>query len=131
MTHKTHYTPDAPEHIEPWHRHTAAEGAPQEEHAAQVNTRILAIFFTVIVLFVAGTIGVTIVYFHRVVTLQRRASIETTVLAEEFVKYRDGARAALADYGWSRVNAGAVSLPMDEAMDRVVRGYAQAGGDGR
>lgn len=125
MSHEKHYTPEHHEEPDAWHRHTSDEGAPQAEHAANVNTLILGGVFAAIIVFIVAAITASIVYFNRHVTGLRRAQVESTVLSAEALAYRDGAEAAQRAYTWADAARGVVQLPTDVAAQRVIDRYAR------
>lgn len=124
MSHDTHYTPEHHEEPDAWHRHTSDEGAPQAEHAANVNTLILGGVFAAIIVFIVAAITASIVYFNRHVTDLRRAQVESTVLSAEALTYRDRSEAAQHAYTWADAAKGVVQIPTDVAAKRVMERYA-------
>jgi hypothetical protein len=123
MTKRLEHTVEVHAEPESWHRHTPEEGLPQQEHAGKVNTTILLGVFVAIVVFVAGAILFTYLYFSRYMVTLRREKIETMAMAEEFNAYRARATAELEEYGWVDPQAGVVRLPLDVAKARVLAAY--------
>jgi hypothetical protein len=124
MTKPHAHTPEVHEEPDAWHRHTLEEGIPQPEHAGKINVPILMGVFVATVVFVSAAILFTIVYFTRHLTTLRHQRMETTQLSEDVRTYRDKTMEALNRYAWADAKAGTVSLPLDEAKQRVLRGYA-------
>lgn len=129
MAHHQQYTAHEHEQPDAWHRHdVAAEGAPQEEHG-RTNPAVLVVAFLATFGFVAGTILASYLYFNLHMTKERREKIESNVLADSFFKVTQPAEMArLKDYGFSgeaAARAGAVSIPIDQAMQNVVNRYGK------
>lgn len=113
-------TPDA------WHMHTPQEGPPQPEHGARTDPGALITAFVAMVAFLAAVAVLCVIYFERRVTQLRQERIETTVLAADYLKYRDQARQRLESYGWWDAQAareGRLSVPLDKAVERVLAQY--------
>jgi len=130
MAHKTQTLNLPPEQPDPWHLHTPDEGPPQEEHG-KINAALLSVAFLASVLFVGVVVLVTYLYFNVQTTRLREERIETTVLSAEYVAYREKALKSLNDYSFANeqaARAGVVSLPFDQAAQRVIAKYAGGGG---
>lgn len=117
-------TPATPtEQPDEWHTHTAAEGAPQDEHGATANpVGIIGgiLFFGVVTLVVAVVVGVYLAsYSSRV----RAESQETVSARETYTVYRATVDANLATYGWAE--EGKVALPIDVAKAKVIDQYKE------
>jgi hypothetical protein len=111
--------------------HTTAEGPPQEEHGATVNAALLFAAFVGTVLTIGLVVVLTYLYFTSHMNQLRRSRIETTVLAGEYRDYRERTTGQLRDYGWVSIEGdGVVALPMEVAMERVLRRYNGAGQGG-
>jgi hypothetical protein len=123
MTHKLAHTPEVHEEPDQWHRHVAAEGTPQEEHAANVNTTVLLGVFVAVVVFVSGAILFTYIYFTRHMTALRQSRIEITAMGDEFRAQRAASLSRLNSYGWVDAEAGVVSIPIEAAKARVIEEY--------
>ncbi|MCC6659606.1 MAG: hypothetical protein IT437_01845 [Phycisphaerales bacterium] len=124
MKPQPHHTPEVHEEPDAWHRHTPDEGPSQPEHAGKINVPILMGVFVSTVVFVSAAIAFTIVYFTRHLTDLRQERIETTVLGGPARDYRDAAFSHLNQYEWADAKEGRVSLPIEEAKKRVIRGYS-------
>jgi Ni,Fe-hydrogenase I cytochrome b subunit len=119
-----HETPDA------WHLHSAAEGVPQAEHGGKTNTVVLAFAFVASLGFVATVILVSILYFQVHLTSLRHERIEDTALSAAFHQYRDGAKDRLSGYAFATedaARAGQVSIPIDQAEQKVIVRYSGTG----
>jgi hypothetical protein len=126
MTHQRNYLPEEHQATDQWHHHTVDEGTPQEEHAGTANAAVLMVAFVLIVGFVSLVVLATMLYFIHYTTNERRARVETTVLAKDYRAYRSAEEAKLATYGWedrAAAEAGHVSIPIDVAMQRVAEKY--------
>jgi hypothetical protein len=131
MSHMDH-TPEVPEQPDEWHMHAPVEGLPQEEHGSTVNTALLTLAFIGTVVSIALVVVLTYLYFSAYTTNLRRLRIETTVLAEDYLRYRTESDQVLHDYAWVTVEGeGVVSLPLGIAMERVLERYAQQQQEGR
>lgn len=127
MSHKPQILPEHHEHPDSWHQHTAAEGAPQEEHG-HINTFMLAVAFVVSFGFVAVTILASVLYFQVHTTAVRAAQMESTVLSTDYLAYRDRIEKRLATYAFPdevSARAGRVAPPLSEAQQRVLARYAK------
>lgn len=124
MSHDPHHTPPKYEKPDEWHRHTAAEGAPQVEHGAIANPAALAIAFFLMVGALAATVGVIKLYFYSHLSTLRAEKLETSTPAEEWYQYRyNDAPRDLGSYGW--VDHETVRIPLDSAIERTVAEYAR------
>jgi hypothetical protein len=130
MDHLDH-TPEVPETPDEWHLHTAAEGAPQEEHAATVNAPLLVLAFIGTVVGVILIVVLTYLYFTTYTNQLRRTRIETTALSEDYLRYKSTWQDLAQDYRWVSIDGeGVVSLPLQVAMERVLERYQQQGQQG-
>lgn len=120
MGHHAH-TPAPHQHADSWHHHTAAEGVPQHEHLAVINTMSLAKWFVILVVALVTVIIVISVYFTSAVTRMKAARIETNALSAE-VSHEKARTAAILSTGKDPQGV-SVQLPIDQAMDRVVTRY--------
>jgi hypothetical protein len=114
------------EHTDAWHTHLVVDGVPQHEHGSKINVKVVWISFLFTVVFVVGTILVAGRYFIAESTKARIASIETTVLAEEYWTDKQAADARLSGFGWSSADAakaGQVSIPLEQARAKVMESY--------
>ena len=131
MSHHQQYTPEVHEEPDEWHRHTADEGPPQEEHAGKPNNFLLALTFLFSLAFVAATILASFLYFQVHMTGIRQKRMESTVLSQDYVKYRDAAMASRDDFSFPTAEmgrSGRALLPHDQAAERVIARYRSAGG---
>jgi len=138
MSHDPHHTLHQPtiamdEQPDSWHMHTVDEGLPQEEHAAQADSRTLVVAFLGSVFFVGAVIVVCLLYYGTHTTALRMARIETTALSEDYVKYRDESDRVLSSYHWGSSElaaAGKVTIPLDQAIQKAMQQYgADTGGN--
>lgn len=118
-------------HADAWHHHDlAAEGLPQVEHTASINTGRLAQWFVILVLFVTLFIGAVATYFNGFVSAARSAAVETDI-GSHARTMRNAAFATLGQdgnpetYDWADANAGKVQLPIEKAMTKVIERYGK------
>lgn len=126
MSHKHEYLPPAHEEPDAWHRHSADEGAPQQEHAATVNAAILTLVFVACLVFVAATIAASIMYFRVHTNNLKIARIENTAMSKDALDYRNTTRQRITTFYWgdpAAAQANVVSLPIGDAIDKVVEKY--------
>jgi len=95
-----------------WHQHSPAEGAPQEEHAAQASAKALGLTFIAMTLGVLFVIIVLVVYFKTYMSNYKSQINESTTAAAITWEYKKGELDALEQ-------------PVQDAIDRVVAEYAQ------
>ncbi|MBL8875586.1 MAG: hypothetical protein JNM86_07315 [Phycisphaerae bacterium] len=110
-------------HADDWHHHSAAEGVPQHEHAATINTTNTFVVLFVIFGFTAVFILVTILYFNVTVRQVQDARVETIGGAQMFNLMKGQMEADLSTFGVVDAEKKIVRIPIDRAMDRVVRQY--------
>lgn len=119
-------------HADEWHQHSAAEGLPQVEHAGSVDTKAVAYWFVAIIIFVAVLSVIIAVYFNSVTSQLRAERIETTLIAQEANAAKAQAEATMGfngqsgTYTWADAKAGAVQIPIEEAMKKVQAKYNAA-----
>lgn len=124
MAHHNH-TPEVHEHVDEWHRHTADEGKPQQEHAGVISSVALLKAFVAITVTVVGLVIVLQMYYTHTVTQIKAEQMETANLAKEWTSTRAQWDAALTtaapigESGWR--------IPVDKAMDRVIAKYESRG----
>lgn len=126
MSQKHQYLPEAHEEPDSWHRHSAAEGTPQHEHAATVNIIGASIGLIAITAFVALVIGLTWMYFNFYTNRLVKNVGETgavTAIAADYNALRSAAEQRLASYSWVDPKTETVAIPIDQAMQRVVAKY--------
>lgn len=114
-------TPAPHEHADSWHHHVAAEGVPQREHLAVVNTMSLAKWFVILVVALVAVIIVISVYFTSAVTRMKAARIETNALSAE-VSHEKARTAAILSTGKDPQGV-SLRVPIDQAMDQIVTRY--------
>ncbi len=94
-----------------WHQHSADEGVPQEEHAAQASTKALGLTFIGMTLGVLIVIGVLVVYFQNYMSNYRSIINENTEGAAAASAYRDAELASIKE-------------PVEGAIEAVIAEYA-------
>lgn len=111
-------------HADAWHHHTSAEGVPQTEHAATIDTTMMFKILVLIFGFTAVFILITILYFNVTVRRQKEAVVETTGNAVGYNQMRSLMETDLATYGVVDAEKKTVRIPVERAMERVVRQYS-------
>lgn len=114
---------------DPWHHHGAEEGAPQEEHLAQVNAFALIKWLVIIIVIVVVTVW-GLAKLTGIVTdsLEREDALKVTqsMINPSNEKSRANLQAAgeseLAKPAHS-LPAGGVAIPIDTAMSKVLSKY--------
>jgi hypothetical protein len=117
----THEVPDA------WHRHTAEEGPPQEEHGGRANAAIIAISLLATAVFLVLTVAVIVLYYTTYTTRLRTERIESTVLSQGQLQYKLESGEKLREYSWidpETARQGIVTIPLEDAKQRVIQRYA-------
>lgn len=110
--HEPQFLEAPPEHPDSWHRHTPDEGAPQEEHGAHENPRILAAAFVILTLGFIITVLAVIGYYFTYLTTVKAQRMETTALAVPWESMRTQAKAD-------------IESRFEDAALTVVRHYAE------
>lgn len=110
-------------HADAWHHHSTAEGVPQHEHAATVNTKNTFVVLLVIFGFTAVFILVTVLYFNVTVRQVQEARIETIGGAQVYNAMRGQMEADLSTFGVVDPATKTVRIPVDRAIERVVKRY--------
>lgn len=128
MSHGVHIGVGSGEHhVDQWHHHSAAEGAPQEEHTGTVNPFLLAKWCGIIVATLVVTIGALWIYFDHYHVYLRQIRTEVSVTGGHNV-LRETGETQLSAAGKPRqfikLEGGAIAIPIDDAMKKVVAGYA-------
>jgi heme/copper-type cytochrome/quinol oxidase subunit 3 len=130
MSHKPHFTPQAHEHADDWHHHSAEEGTPQAEHGEKPNIPILMGAFLASVAFVGATILATYLYFGVYTSTLRAERMENAALARMpggFIETRDHTNQKLAAGNeWlndDAARAGLAPVPLDKAKEKVIAKY--------
>lgn len=111
-------------HADAWHHHDSAEGAPQAEHASTIDPMATLKVLVFIMGFTAVFILLTILYFNVTVRKQRESKIETIGAAETYNAMKGQMERDLSTYGVSDPASKTVRIPVDKAIDRVVKKYA-------
>ncbi|MBX3388752.1 MAG: hypothetical protein KF691_04795 [Phycisphaeraceae bacterium] len=112
-------------HADAWHHHTLAEGIPQHEHAATVNTTNTFVVLLVIFGFTAVFILVTVLYFNVTVRQVQEARVETIGGAQLYNVMKSQMETDLSTFGVVDPATKTVRIPVDRAIDRVVKRYQQ------
>ncbi|HYF15065.1 MAG TPA: hypothetical protein VD971_08360 [Phycisphaerales bacterium] len=117
----------AAHHADDWHHHDASEGMPMEEHAGTINTRIVLIWFGLIVAFFAVSVIGLMKYFDVTNTrmIGERVEIE---FSGNYLAHRAEGEAALSvgpgGPRYTAVQGRKVAIPVQDAMKKVVAAYA-------
>ncbi len=114
---------DAHAHADAWHHHSAAEGVPQHEHAAIVDPGATFKVLIAIFGFTAIFILVTVLYFNVTVRKTEEARIENTGASLGYNQMKSQMENELSTYGVADAATRTVRIPVDRAVDRVVRKY--------
>lgn len=126
------HTPEVHEHADAWHHHSDAEGLPQQEHMATLNTLAIARWGLAITVMLVVFVVATGMYFSKYTARLRTERQEREAwagLAAEAQGLRDSAEAVLSTggkpetYSWVSDQEGRVQLPIDKAMRKVVQRY--------
>ena len=113
------------EHDQPdaWHRHTAAEGAPQAEHASRVNALGVTVVLAGLTVAVIFVIIISVIYlnsYRSQLIAERQDSVHTRA---DYLAYRAKMDAELSAYGWASQSGGLVVIPIDQAGERALEMY--------
>lgn len=125
-SHGVGHTPEVHEEPDSWHRHTREEGAPQAEHGAIASASSIAWWYVGIVVTVAFTVVVLMVYFDSYTHSFRAQRVErdaAAAMSQEAVTYK--AKSAQELESAVPLDAGKVRLPIGIAKEKVVRAYAK------
>lgn len=109
-----------------WHQHSAADGVPQDEHAAQASVKALGMTFIIMTVGVILTILVLVAYFKSYVGSYRAKVQEGTAIMQPAFEAKLSARKHLEEFGWIDRDAQTVHIPLDRAMEQVVAEYQAA-----
>lgn len=127
MKHEAHHLPVEHESPDVWHQHSKAEGTPQPEHAAVASPGALLIAFLAISTTVALTVLILVVFFDQYATRYKAEVIETTALSKSFNEYKSRwEEQDIRGYAVADAQTGAVRIPLDKAMQRVLERYSKA-----
>jgi hypothetical protein len=125
--HPHQHTPEAHEVPDAWHRHTADEGPPQEEHGGKANPAIIGLSLLATAVFLVLTIAVIVLYFTTYTTRLRTERIESTVLSKDQLQYKLESSEKLREYSWinpETAHQGIVTIPLQDAKQKVIQKYA-------
>lgn len=118
-------------HADTWHHHdTAAEGEPQSEHTASINTTTLAKWFVVLIVSLVIFMLAVALYFNGFVNQAKSVAIETDI-GSAARTMRNAAFATLGEdgnpetYDWADPQAGKVQIPIDKAMKKIIEKYGK------
>lgn len=118
-------------HGDAWHHHDlAAEGLPQTEHTASINTTNLAKWFVVLICSLVIFMLAVALYFNGFVTQARSLAVETDI-GSQARAMKNAAFATLGEdgnpqvYDWADPGAGKVQLPIDKGMQKVIEKYGK------
>lgn len=106
---------------DPYHEHTAAEGAPQHEHGSHVSTKALGITLIVMILGVLIVIVGLVIYFDSYMSKYRAQTSETDTLSAATWNEKQEVLAGLNEYAW--IDAETVRVPLEVATDKVLSEY--------
>ncbi|MBX3410351.1 MAG: hypothetical protein KF859_10745 [Phycisphaeraceae bacterium] len=125
------HTPVIHDHADEWHHHERAEGLPQREHTAAIDSGLIMRWMVGILIFVVGLIVIVSTYFAKYATQLRAERVETTIFARDATLAQKEAEAALglggsesSAYKWADSTAGQVQIPIRQAMQKVVESYS-------
>lgn len=135
--HASHpHTPEVHESADPWHHHEANEPEPQHEHAATLNTRMLAIGFVALTVSIAGLVVALMLFFNAMTSTRIAKEREGTQLSQPFLTYRAGSERVLGfngqpgEFNWvpPATDAGQpkIQLPIQAAAQKVIQNYQNA-----
>jgi hypothetical protein len=116
-------------HADDWHHHGKAEGVPQAEHTADINSSLIAKWFIGIMIAVVVLVVIVSVYFDSVATQLRASRVETTVSSKAALDARAEADRVLGNngappvYGWSDAEKGTVQMPIEYGKNKVIEKY--------
>lgn len=135
--HASHaHTPEVHETADAWHHHESNEPEPQHEHAATLNTRMLAIGFVALTLTIAFLVLALMLFFNAMTTTRVAREREGTQASEPYLTYRAGTERVLGingqagEFNWAPpVAEGAVptiQVPISVAAEKVIQKYQNA-----
>ena len=103
------------------------------EHGAKAKPLTLGITFAVMVVLFLATCLVLGMYFTKYVTESRAKRLETTVLADgeqgSFLR-RQRDLNSLNQYTWVDTATGEVAIPIEDAIEQVMRDYSRSASAG-
>jgi hypothetical protein len=127
MVHTKHheaYIPPLRDEPDEWHLHTAEEGEAQPEHARIADPRLITLAFIIMVVALVAVVGALIVYFDSYATRELARKSETLDTSRHSA-YRSTAEMELRTAGPIDPETQTVRLPIDRAIERVVRTYEE------
>lgn len=109
-----------------WFQHTPAEGTPQEAHG-EINATIILAFLGVVVLTVVAIIVGVGGFFSQITGQERRTLQEESAAIVQELRAAEAVWDAelTAEPEWIDREARLVRIPIDRAMDEIVRKYQQ------
>lgn len=135
--HASHpHTPEVHETADAWHHHESNEPAPQHEHAATLNTRMLAVGFVALTLAIVFLVVALIMFFNAMTSTRIAREREGTQLSEPYLTYRAGSERVLGfngqagEFHWSPPAAEGgqptIQVPISVAAQKVIQQYQKA-----
>lgn len=134
MSHNQH-TPGVHGHADDWHHHESAEGLPQREHSAVINTRVLMGWSVAIVLAFCVIVIAVIVYFGDYSRRLKQERVEVMGykgIAAGYWRSKSAAENVLGltdsfTFQWVDAKAGTIAVPLEAAQQSVLKRYATRG----
>ena len=138
MSHSAHHphTPEVHKHADAWHHHESSEPLPQHEHAATLNTRMLAVGFIALTLAIVFFVVGVMMFFNAMTSTRIAREREGTQISEAYLTYRAGSERALGlngqsgEFNWTPpINDQAqptIQIPIDAAAQKVIQAYQKA-----
>lgn len=120
------HTPHLDEHADDWHHHGEAEGVPQSEHAGVVSTATILKAFVIIAVTVVAVIVAIVMYYNQYMTSFKASRIETDTLAATVRSQKSAWNNQLSNFGPAGDKPGVYAVPIDTAIDTVVKRYNAA-----
>jgi hypothetical protein len=117
--------------VDVWHHHERTEGEPQHEHLGNINPWAVSKWFAIAMAVLVFSIAGMMVYFDRYKADLNARIVEVSV-NEEWVSLRTAQEAELGysstgaanrDQAFMGLEGGKVKLPIDAAMEKIVRRY--------
>ena len=117
-------TPHPEQHLDEWHQHTAAEGVPQQEHAAHVNIGALIVVFVAMVVTVLVLVIALTMFYNSTKAQMAAVRLENTAgWSDDYIPYKNAAFEQIGGYHADDPEAGTVRIPVDRAIDQVINQY--------
>jgi hypothetical protein len=135
--HASHaHTPEVHESADAWHHHESNEPEPQHEHAATLNTRMLAVGFVALTLTIAFLVLALVLFFNAMTTTRIAREREGTQNSEPYLTYRASAERVLGingesgEFNWASPPGEQaqpmIQIPIDVAAQKVIQRYQSA-----